>query len=67
MSKSHECQRTKVLQENNGLEVAEGSKEDIHLTSGILVTGNVEEKTAFDDHGKSVFREPSYFRGKVVI
>lgn len=40
MSKSREYQTAKVLQEkgNNGLKVAEGSKEDIHLTSGPLVT-----------------------------
>lgn len=29
---------------NNGLKVAEGSEEDTHLASGLLVTWNVEEK-----------------------
>lgn len=66
MSKSYECQRAKVLQ-SNGLDVAEGSKELIHLISGVLVTGGVEEKTTLDGHGESVFREPPYFRGEVVI
>lgn len=67
VSKSREYQTAKVLQEkgNNGLKVAEGSKEDIHLTSGPLVTWNVAEKTALDGGGRSVFREPAYFRGEV--
>lgn len=51
----------------HGLEVAQGSEEDIYLNSGVLVTWNVGEKTAFGGHGKGVFREPPYFEREVVI
>lgn len=49
------------------LEVAEGSKEDLYLTSGNPVTWNVGEKTVSEGHEKGVFREPPNFREEVMV
>lgn len=69
MSKSHECQRAKVLQEK-GKQWSEGGREKQgrHLPYR-WAPGHMEHrrKTAFDGCGRTVFREPPCITEKVVI
>ena len=52
MSQSHECQRAGFCKKKNGLEVAEGSEEDIYLNSGSWLPGLWEKRQPLRVTGK---------------